>query len=203
MELKELVATVRKHTKLISSIVLVTGILGVALHFIVPTAYYAEGTFYVSGFSQPSTTEYFAYDGYYAQQSAQSYTQTLAALFESVTLHSAVLDQLAIPVTENALRAFSKRLSVRIQSPQLVRVIYKSNSPDVASAHWQTLADVVTAKSTLLNDQGVSQLAVVPVHDYPVVKRGYSSVYLAFAIGAGLGLVAVTIWITLKEYYAS
>jgi capsular polysaccharide biosynthesis protein len=176
------------------------GVFAGAVFFMLPTNFHATGSFYVDRATEDNAGAYFSYEGYYSQQTALSYTNTIAALLDSLDIKSKVLVALNISPTENNLRSLGRNVQIKKSGPQLIVIDVKSTSMDRATKVWQAYAQVLAKVNTQMNLGGDSHLSVYSISAEPVVKPEFKSLPLDLAAGGILALLLVLFGISVKEY---
>ena len=201
MELKYLIKTLKKQSRLLTISTLVFGVIGFLFFYFFPTVYKATGSFYVSrGVAEVSQLD-FTYEGYYAQQAGTKYTGTLIGLLESVDIRKVALDNLGIPVTETTLREASRNIRAKKAAPQLVTLTTKALSPELAERFWITLSEAVVESSDKLNETaGDPMLTVIPVGEGPIVHEGFNDLFVSVTVGVLFGLLVGSFIAAFKEY---
>jgi capsular polysaccharide biosynthesis protein len=200
MELKRLFKAIAKNKKT----VLRYGLLGLVVGIIAyawPAKYLTTGSFYVKR-GVDASNEFFTYEGYYAQQAALAYTNTVIALFESVDIHSSALANTGVPVNEKTLHQTGRNTKVKKSGPQIVTLTVTGNRESDSKILWESLAQETTQAISRINSNGDYRLGLSAVSAEPVTKKQYKSplVYIPASILLGLGL---GIFInSLKEYEA-
>lgn len=199
MELKDILKTL-KYSKKILLLGAIFGIFVGYCFFLLPQKYIASGSFYITRKTEESSQEFFKYEGYYSQQAALSYTNTIAALFESLDITSKSLEKLNIPTNEINLRKYQRRINVVKAGPQIITLTVKGEGFNLAKDFWNTLADTTINESFEMNKNGDINLSISKVSKEPVVKETYKSLCLDILLGAFLGSTFSLLYITIKEY---
>ncbi len=199
MELKDILKTLKENKKLLL-IGITIGILAGYSFFLLPQKYIASGSFYITRKTEEMSQEFFKYEGYYSQQAALSYTNTIAALFESLDITSKSLEKLNISTNEKNLRKYQKRINVVKAGPQLITLTVKEENFNLAKDFWNTLADTTINESLEMNKNGDTNLNVSKVSKEPVVKEAYKSLPLDIVLGGILGGVFSLLYAAVNEY---
>ncbi|RJR26944.1 hypothetical protein C4561_04165 [candidate division WWE3 bacterium] len=199
MELKDLIKKLKKEIRSLVMFVLVGTGLGLVLYNI-PAKYISTGSFYIQRTTENSSN-YFTYEGYYGQQTALSYTNTVAALLESVDLRTLALAKLNVPVNEVTLRKYQRFISVNKDGPQLISLTVKGNTHEESKGLWESLSSSLIDTTVDINKSGDANLSISKITDEPVVKKEYKSIWINLSAGFGLGLIAGILFISFKEYF--
>lgn len=198
MELKLLFKVIKKYSKTMYICAIIGALLGIIAYFI-PSKYISTGSFYIKR-SADANISFFTYEGYYSQQTALSYTNTVVGLLESVDIQSKALSKLNIPINEVSLRRYAKYIKVKKSGPQLVTLTVKGNSFADSKNLWGAVADELVVANQQLNVNGDNKLNVSKISLQPVVKKEYRSLWLHIPAGILLALGAGIFSISLKEY---
>ena len=198
MELKQIIKKIRRYKWSFLASVGVGAVLGILIYFL-PPKYLASGSFYVKR-SISGERNFFTYEGYYGQQTALSYTNSVVALLESLDLKKVVLEKMGIKVNEQTLRKFSHLVKVRKTGPQIISVTVKGKSYKEAENIWDKLSETLIATTQEINKNGDPNLSVAPVSSQPVVKETYRSLYLFGIAGALISATLFSFYICIKEY---
>ncbi len=201
MELAEIIKILKKNITTVAVIALLGTVIGV-LVYVIPPRYISTGSFFVTR-TVESSQAYFTYEGYYSQQTAAAYTNTAAALLESVDLRTKALELAKIDPSEKNLRKYAKYIDVKKKAPQLITLTVKEMTKERSSQLWNSLAQTLITSSEGANRLGDQNLKIVKISDNPVVKPEYKSIYVdgltGLVGGFGVGLFLVG----LSHYYAN
>ncbi|MBD3365977.1 hypothetical protein GF360_01390 [candidate division WWE3 bacterium] len=199
MELKEFFEFFKRPAKNLAVFFICGLILGGTAFFALPKSFVSKGTLFVSRIPEESA-EFYTYSGYYAQQTALSYADTVRGLLENEVLHAKALETLEIPVTDKNLRNLERKIRVKDGGPQLVGLEVKNNSSENAAKIWEALTLNIENTSKEINLQGDPQLKITRVKEKPVIQEGYRNLYVFSAVGGlmtwGLGVF----FLALKDY---
>jgi len=198
MELRTIIKKIKKYKFSFLASVAVGALLGIGIYFL-PSKYIASGSFYIKrGIS--NQTGYFTYEGYYSQQTALSYTNSVIALIESLDVKKMVLDKMKIESTEKNLRWLSRIISVKKTGPQLISVTVKGKTYEQAQTVWNKISETLLVTTFQLNKDSDPNLMVTAVSSQSVVKTTYKSLVLFGAAGALISLTLFSFFTCIKEY---
>ena len=198
MELKELLRIINKHRRAIYIYVTLGVMMGVLIFFL-PSKYVSTVSFYIKR-AADANTSFFTYEGYYGQQTALSYTNTVVGLLESVDIQSKALNKLNIQVNEVSLRRYAKHIKAKKSGPQLVALTVKGNTFSESKKLWEAVADELITVNQQLNVNGDDKLNVSKISAQPVVKKENKSLWLNIPAGILLALCAGIFIVSFKEY---
>ena len=189
---------IRKKTLVIFSF---AGALAGLVIYLLPQKYAAVGSFYIRRAVYPSSATYFNYDGYYGQQTAISFTNTVVSLLTSADVESQALRKLGITPTGDSLRRVNRLIGATKSGPQVVSLTTKGKTPEDARKLWLAVSKSLLETTTIINADGDQSLGVTPVSDGPVIKEPFQPLYLYLPIGFLSGLLAGLLFIYAKEYF--
>ena len=115
MELKKITKTIEKNKFFLITASFIGLILGIIFYFL-PSKYISSGSFYVSK-KTDNSLEFFTYEGYYAQQSAITYADSVVNLAKSVDIKKDVLEKMNQPINEKNLRELNKSIKIKKAGP--------------------------------------------------------------------------------------
>jgi capsular polysaccharide biosynthesis protein len=201
VEIKDLYMLIKKEIRAIVLATLLLGFAGVVLFYILPPRYIAAGSFYVTRkVSNDFPTGFFEYEGFYAQQAASSYTETVIGLFESIDIRRKALLETGAEATDQNLRAAKKVIRAKKAGPQLITLNVKGKTPQHAGQLWIALSKVTLSTVEALNQTGDTALTVSMVDDSPIIQMTFTSIYVNFVVGALVGLTSSIFILALKKH---
>ena len=198
MELRTVLKKIKKYKLSLLVSVVIGVLLGIGVYFL-PSKYLASGSFYIKR-SISNQTSYFTYEGYYSQQTALAYTNSVIALLDSLDVKKMVLDKIIIEPTERNLRWLSRIISVKKTGPQLISVTVKGKTYEQAQTIWNKISETLLATTFQLNKDSDPNLMVTVVSSQPTVKTTYKSLVLFGTAGALISLTLFSFFICIKEY---
>jgi len=197
MELREILKILDKNIKLFL-ISLVAGLaIGIIYFLVFPPKPTAIGTLVVSRKSDAQSANYFTYDGYYNQQTAELYAKTAAAILESDSLKKTALEKLNIQVSEKTLRWLSKRIKIRKPAPQVITL--KTLESKDSTVLWNTLSKELIAKTQEVNKNGDGNITITKLGD-PIVKSEFKPIWLCVLVAMFLAEMFTLIFVVTKSY---
>ncbi len=200
MELKEIIKFFKDGWKIVLASTIIAGLLGVAVYFLLPAKYYATGSLFVRRSIYPYSENHFTYEGYYGQQAAMSYANSVIALIESEDIRAIALQNLKVEVNETTLRKYDKKIRTVKAGPQLVGLVVKEKSEEDAKNLWNAMADSTIGIMNGISRQNDPFVGVLKISSEPIVKESYRNLVLDILVGAGLGLLISTGLLVTKNY---
>ncbi len=199
MELRDILKKIRKNRGLLA-IFISMGLIAGVLFYLLPSNYIASGSFYVTR-KEDNSESFFTYEGYYSQQTATTYTNSVVALAESVDVKKQVLNKLDIPVNTQNIRKINKSVSVKKTGPQIVNITLKDKDLDKAKTLWEGVSEILIDTSKEINLEGDGKLSVVKISEEPFIKETYKPLWITSVAGILFGFSLGMLIIGLKEYF--
>jgi len=200
VELKDLYILLRAKRYLIFLSAVLFGLFGIGVYYFFPQSFIASGSFFVVRMVEDNSGSYFAYEGYYAQQTAFSHSDTVLGLFNSVNVRKNALEGLGIVVNETSLRKLNRSIRVKKEAPQIITLNVKGRSISEAGSGWVALSKAVLNTHEILNQKGDPKLSLSMVESLPVVHKTYRSLYLSLIVGILFGVFMPVIYMVFAEY---
>ncbi len=190
MEVKDIVTFLKKNYLHVLLTGLVFSAIGAVLYYALPVKYNATGSFFIKrSVDSNSTGNYFTYEGYYSQQTALSYTNTLTGIFESEDIKSKALMALGTEVNEWSIRKLGRNMKIKKSGPQLITLTVKGNTPQNVKSTWLAITKATITTADFLNTNGDSKLTISQLNENPVVKMSFRNLYVNILTGFGLGIL--------------
>ena len=198
MEIREIIKKIKKHRAVLLTPAILGLLMGLAF-FYIPPKYTSSGSIYINRkIDEPS--EFFTYEGYYAQQSALGYTNSVSALIESTDVQKELLERSGEVLTSDSLRNLQRKIKVRKVGPQVIFIEVKEKTPEKSEEMWVNLTDIVISKSEEINREGDSNLYLTLLSSKPLVKETYRNIYTFSVFGLILGSALGLLLVSIKEY---
>ncbi|EKE00458.1 MAG: hypothetical protein ACD_22C00016G0001 [uncultured bacterium] len=199
MEFAELVNFFKKNAVTIALITLLCALLGCISYYVLPQKYLATGSLFVHRTVDKGSSQFFTYEGYYGQQTAIAYTNTVAGILESTDIKSLALIHFDQKVNEQTLRKISKQIKVKKTSPQLLTLTIKGNSSEAGLELWKYITRETIELTNVINKNGDPALQIAVLGN-PVVKAQYRNILINTVVGLGFGFLISTFGIALVKF---
>lgn len=201
MELRETLNFLLSRWRGIAIAAAVGAFAGLIFQFAFPTIYSVEGLIYVTRETNRPAEDHFTYEGYYSQQAAISYTETVAGFLESIDLQKNAAESLKLPTDYKNLRKVQKNIRVQKVAPQLINLKIKNNDMAMAIRLWEALTEELRATIIESNSgAGDPSLEVRAVSQEPTAKVMYKNLLVNVLIGLVLAKFIYVFGLAFKAY---
>lgn len=202
MELKSYVELIRKDIPLLVVLALVFGGLSYLISGKLPTTYSASLTIYVKRQASEPSIDYYTFDGYYSQQAADKFTETVVGFLKSKDILLASAKLANLPTDQESLEQLEGSTTVRQVAPQLVSLKVAQKEGALAKEFCTSLAQAATERINLLNQTGDKSISVDLLNPEPLVEKNEPHILLNSLVGLLIGKTLGLLYIFLKEYFA-
>lgn len=202
MELREYIEVFQKNLRLVLILPVVFGGAAFFISQQLPPTYTASLTVYVKRQASEPTGEFYTFDGFYSQQAAEKFTETVVGFLKSKDILLASAKLADLPTDQEGLKRLEKSIKVRQEAPQLVSLKVTQENGEQAKKFSATLAQAAAERINLLNQTGDKAISVDLLNKEPLVEKNEVPVVVNTLAGVVLGLLAAYIYILLKEYFA-
>lgn len=195
MELKYILKTMWHYRIKIAVFSVVLSVLGLFISLNNPSLYRATIEIYVKRQTSPSD-KFYSYDGYYSQQAAERYAQTVRGFIRSKEIVREVLSRLGESQTQESLQRVVRSIKVIEVAPQLLSVSVTASSGERAASLVSTIASTVPERLNKLNADGDPALSVSVTTEAPFIENvSLNKIFfplIGFLLGAFIGILFVS-----------
>ncbi len=197
MELKDFIKVLSKSFKASLTLGLVFAAIALVFAFMVPNKYKASANLFVTRQAEQPNDNYFTYEGYYAGQTAEKYTDTVIGLLKSPEMKRKALEVLGKPFTNTDVISLERNIVVKRTGPQLIYFSIIGMDSNYVQEVWMSLARSVITQSTQLNVMGDAGLSIDIVDEKPIVSKVTAN---PFTLSAGAFLLGVFLVVFTKSF---
>lgn len=200
MEINLLIKLIKKFNKITTFSMIIGALLGLVI-YLLPDSYLASGSIYV-GRVADKNTGFFTYEGYYSQQTAIAYSNSVLALLQSTDLVKDTLVFLEKPVNDYNLWQLKKDIVVKKAGPQtqVINITTKGTSQADAIKTWNIVYSNLDKYTSQINTQSDPALQIYKISEVPVIKKEFKSLPLFVLFGVVSGF-CFALTVILGKYY--
>lgn len=201
MELREYVKIIRKSLPLL--VILAAGFGGLVFFVSqnLPTTYTASLTLYVKRQATEASADYYTFDGYYSQQAAEKFTETVVGFLKSKDILLASAKLADLPTDQQGLEQLEGSIKIKQVAPQLVSLKVEQRDGWAAKKFCAALAQATTERINLLNQTGDKAISVDLLNPEPLVEKNEPKIILNSLVGVLTGILLAFLFVFLKEYF--
>ncbi len=192
--------SMRKYKVAIMSITVVAGAAALIFSFVRPVYFDTSISFSINRINQQTTQDY-QFDGYYAIQASDLFSQTVMSWFMTPSVLLEIYGQAGIDPDISSIEEISSRFRTRKYSPQNIVVQYQERDHATADKIAQAIISTVEEKSTAANQTSDQQAFFEVVGATPVIVENKPDPIINTAIGLVAGFIIATVAVYFIEYW--
>lgn len=200
MELQDYLKLFRKNAPLLILLSVALGGLSFLVSKNLPTTHTASLTVYVKRQATGASTDYYTFDGYYSQQAAEKFTETVVGFLKSKDILLASAKLADLPTDQESLEQLESSIKIKQVAPQLVNLEVTKEEAEAARTFCTAVAQATTERINLLNQTGDKSISVDLLNTEPLVERNEPKMLLNGLVGSLIGLLFALLYIFIKEY---
>ncbi len=200
MELQYYLKILSRYWKWIFGIASLFALVAGIVSYYWPVQYRSQLTLYVQRIPEEPKLGDYSYDGYYAQQTAEAYTDTVEGLLEARDIIRQALEAAQMPVSAGQIRFVANHLKVEKVAPQLVSVSLTTRSQQDSTKLVSAIAQVLQEKIKTLNRQGNGGVVISLVDVRPLESVVSTWLGLNMLVAFLGGIAIATVGVSLREY---
>ncbi|MCX6783923.1 MAG: hypothetical protein NT141_02545 [candidate division WWE3 bacterium] len=167
-----------------------------------PSTFKASGLLFVTREADAVSPNFFTYEGYYAEQTAQQYTDSVVAILKSLPLKEAALKSIGAAATSIDVKRFNNNTLIQKSGPQIISVTVTAKTSEAASEEWQAVTKLATSQVSEINQSGDSKISVKILEKTPLLETVKISPIL-LGTGVFLGLLFAGLTLLSLRFYLS
>lgn len=200
MELRDAIKILAKYWKLVIGTGVVLGVLAYLISLNFPVRYRATANIYVQRVPEKSELGDYTYDGYYAGQAAEAYTDTVVGFLQSLDIAKRAAEIAGLSTEPENLLYYRKKTRVDKVAPQLVEVSTLVRGKEQAAGLVKALAQATSERATLLNQETQNKMTIDLVNSEPLVQEVRVWKELNGVLVFFVGILMSIAWIFAREY---
>ncbi len=200
MELRDVLRGYRGYWPAIFGGSLIIGFIAAGISYYLPPQYRASLTLYVTHAGQTANDKFYNYDGYYAQQAAERYGQTVVGLIKDTAVVKQAAALSGLPFDDAEIKNLQRAIQVRETAPQLIRLTVTGREREGLGRLTISLAEVTAEKVWILNKSGDDKLAVSLLENTPTWETVNYYPWLNGLVAFLAGFAAITLAVYFYHY---
>jgi capsular polysaccharide biosynthesis protein len=190
----------RAYRWVIISLVVVAVAAALLFSYLTPVYYDTSISFAINRINRQETGEY-QYDGYYAIQASDLFSQTVMSWFLTPSVLLEMYDQAGIDPKIASIEELSSRIKAKKYSPQNIVVRYKERDQATADALGQSIISVTQKKAELANQTTDNKALFEVSGAKPVIVQKKPNILMNTLIGLIGGFIISLVAAYLIDYW--
>lgn len=203
MTLIELLRFFRKHYPVVLLAAVLAGFAAALVSLWLKENFEATQTVYVKREASGQSSQFYAYDGYYAAQAAERFADSLFGALKSREVLRLSLSSSALGLSTKDLEKAVAAVKVKRLSPQLISFSYRDGRPETAKNLVNNLSQSTIDLAKRLNEGGDEKISLSLVSGEPLITVDRPSLVLNVTVGFLLGLFLSIAALALKCFFSS
>ena len=200
MELKEYLKIIRRNSKIIITISVITAVSAFVFSVAQPIKYETSLSLFVVK-DKTQVTDDFKYDGYYALQAGEIITNSVEQWMKSPEVVNAIYQKANVKRDFKNIKSYTKKFTAHKMSPQLVEVKFKSKTEKEAEKISSATIKVINAKIEKLKEASEQEVSFSVNNGDPVIVKNKPDAILNLIIGLISGLFVGVFFVFGRRYF--
>jgi capsular polysaccharide biosynthesis protein len=201
MELKEYLKIIKKNSKLILIISIITAASAFVFSVVQPVKYETSLSLTIIK-DKTQITDNFKYDGYYALQASEIIADSIEQWLKSPVTVDAIYKEAQVDLEFKNIKSYTKKFIARKMSSQQVEVKFKTNAREEAEKISQAVAEVINNKVKILKESSEQEISFSVDSENPVIVESRPDAILNLIIGLVSGLALGIFIVFLRRYFS-
>ncbi len=182
--------------------VLVITLASATAAYLTPAQYDTSISFSINRINKQETP-YYQYDGYYAIQASDLFSQTVLSWFLTPSVLLEIYSKAGVDAQVKSINTLTSRFKAKKYSAQNIVVTFTERDQDSAQKISQALISTIQDKAKVANQTADQKALFEIVGATPVIIQSKPSVMLIGAIGLVAGLLIMTVLAYLLSFVKS
>ncbi len=171
MDLRDYLKFLKRYYRLICAVTFIFIIIGFLYSYLSTTMYRSSTTLIVRREAVDTNPNYFTYEGYYAQQTAQEYADTVVGFLESEDVAMHTLNIAGLTSGTKQVKMLNTLIDVKKTAPNLITLTLDWEDSETSAKLLNALVSSTKKRSQELNDKGDQAIHVDPIATEPIVEK--------------------------------
>ena len=200
MELKEYLKIIKKNSKLILIIGIVTAVSAFVFSILQPVKYETSLSLEIVK-NKTQTTDDFKYDGYYALQTGEMIADSIEQWLKSPEVVNAIYQKAEISQDFKNIKSYTKKFTAQKMSPQYVEINFKSGTIEEAKKISAATVEIMNAKIEKIEKVSEQEISFSISSGDPIIVENKPDAILNLIVGLISGLVLGIFIVFLRRYF--
>ena len=200
MELKEYLKIIKKNSKQILIISIVTAMSAFVFSILQPVKYETSLSLEIVK-NKTQTTDDFKYDGYYALQTGEMIADSIEQWLKSPEVVNAIYQKAEISQDFKNIKSYTKKFTAQKMSPQYVEINFKSGTIEEAKKISAATVEIMNAKIEKIEKVSEQEISFSISSGDPIIVENKPDAILNLIVGLISGLVLGIFIVFLRRYF--
>ena len=200
MELKEYLKIIRKNSKLILTISIITAVSAFAFSVLQPIQHETSLSLAIVK-DKTQITNDFKYDGYYAFQTGEIIADSIEQWLKSPEVVNAIYQKAEINQDFKNIKSYTKKFTAKKMSSQYVEVKFKSGTIEEAKKISAATVEIINAKIEKIEKASEQEISFSVSNGDPIIVENKPDAILNLIIGLISGLALGIFIVFLRRYF--
>lgn len=201
MELKEYLKIIKKNSKLILIIGIITAVSAFIFSIAQPIKYETSLSLSIIK-DKTQVTDNFKYDGYYALQTSEIIADSTEQWLKSPETVDAIYKEAQVDLEFKNIKSYTKKFIARKMSSQQVEVKFKTNTQEEAEKISQAVVGAINNKVKTLKESSKQEISFSVDSENPITVESRPDAILNLIIGLISGLALGIFIVFLRRYFS-
>ncbi len=197
--MNNLIQLVRRPVPVLLVAAVVGGLVALGLGLRQPVRYQTSISFAANRLNKTSSTEY-QYDGYYAIQAADLFSQTVVSWFSTPSVLIEVYDRAGLKSSPDSLTSLSRRFKTKKYAAQNIVVTFSEESRERAEKVAAAVTVTMQERAASLNQTADRQAFFEIVGSTPVIVEAKANLPVQTLAGLVAGFLVALALLSLVAY---
>ncbi len=199
MELRKLILLIKRRIPQLVLLGIVVAVIGGVIGYLWPTHYHAVLNVYVQKSPEEPANNEYTYDGYYAQQAAEMYTDTVVGLLEGDDVLAQALSASDEDLVDG-VGYYRGKIRVEKVAPRLIRVEVVLGDVEKAKLLASAITKAGQERVSALNQERGQAFELKLVQPDPLVEKQNFAPWVFALVAFPLAITGGVAGIFLQEY---
>jgi capsular polysaccharide biosynthesis protein len=200
MELKDYFKILKRYVAFLIIFPLAVGLAAFLFSYYTPITYDTSISFAINRINKEKTSDY-QYDGYYAIQASDLFSQTVVSWLSTPSVLLEIYDNAKIDPQISSIDKFSSRFKTKKYSPQNIVVRFNERDRVTSEKIAKSIQDVLSDKVSKLNQNPENKALFELASSSPVIVEKKPEIILLTIIGLISGFIFALLLTYIINYF--
>lgn len=201
MELRNYIKIIKRNSKLIIAVSVVTAMSAFLFSVAQPLKYEVSLSLFITK-NKTQETDDFKYDGYYALQASEIIADSIGQWMKSPEIVNTIYQRAEVAQDFKNIKSYTKKFIAKKMSAQYVEVKFKTSDQEDAKKISTATVEALKSKIKNLEENSEQELSFSIESGEPIILESKPNAFLNLIIGLISGLMLGIFAVFGKEYFS-